>query len=154
MKLTEKYVEHLHGTVTMYLGSRNQALLPHLIRAHGALVSPDRELLTVYVLEIQSEQLLQNLNENGKFSFVVGNPANFQTYQFKGTFVSSRPSDSQDEAVQAIYFNKIYGVAGVMFPHLVERINQMVTKPMVSITLRIEEVFDQNPGPGSGKLIS
>jgi hypothetical protein len=30
MKLAENYVEHLHGTVFMHLGSRNQALIPHM----------------------------------------------------------------------------------------------------------------------------
>jgi hypothetical protein len=153
MILNENYVEHLHGTVMMHLGSRNQALLPHTVTVRGALVSPDRELITIYVLESQTEQLLHNLNDNGRFSFVVANPVTLETYQFKGTFVSSRPSESKDEAVQTIYLNKINGLLGYMYPNQVERMNQMITKPMVCITLQVEDIFDQTPGPGTGNKI-
>lgn len=154
MKLTEKYVEHLYGMVTMYLGSRNQALRPHNVRARGVLASADRELLTVYILESQSEKVLQNLNENGKFSLTAGSVVNFETYQFKGNFVSSRPSDANDEAVQAIYSDKILGLVGHGAPHLLDIMKDMIVKPMISITLNVQEIFEQSPGPGTGNKIS
>lgn len=153
MKLAEKYVEHIHGAVMMHLGSRNQALLPYAVSAWGGLVSPDRESLTIYVLEVKSKKILQNLIENGKFALTVNHPLSLETYQFKGIFVSSRPANPQDKAIQTIYNNKIIALLSPIYPHFTDRYNQMVMKPMVSITLKIDEIFEQTPGPGTGNKV-
>jgi hypothetical protein len=145
MKLTANYVEHLHGAIFAYIGTRNSTLIPNTQMVQGVLVSPDREDVTVFLLESQSEVVLQNLMDNGRFALTAANPLTFETYQFKGSFMTSYHSDAKDVAIQRICVDKLNAAIKPLWSAPSERKHLMTRNPLISIVLRVEEIFEQTP---------
>jgi predicted pyridoxine 5'-phosphate oxidase superfamily flavin-nucleotide-binding protein len=153
MKLSEKMVDFIHGPQMMFVGSRDEALMPHANRVYGAIVGADRENITFYVLEKEFEKLKRNLESNNYTSLSIADSFSHETYQFKGTYLSSRKSNAQDEAILDIYADKLAGVVKALgVPE--ELLKLFVYKPSVAITFQVKEIFDQTPGPGAGKKIT
>jgi hypothetical protein len=144
MRLADNYVEHLHGAEIICVGTHNEVSLSDIQLVHGVLVSPDREDITIYVLESQGSVLLQNLKSTGKFVLTAANSLTFETYQFKGTYISHGPSDVKDEVIQSIYVDKLNAAINPMWPAASEHRVQLVLKPMISIVLQVDELSEQN----------
>jgi hypothetical protein len=150
--IPERLVEFLHGPVIIDVGTRNEKLHPTFNRVVGLKVNPDREALTFFVYEPHADQLVRNLHDNGRIALLAGILPSHETYQLKGVFVSLRPTDERDIAIQEIYRDKAvshYKLVGV--PEALFR--SMPYKPGLAITFRVEELFVQTPGPGAGQKI-
>jgi hypothetical protein len=143
MKLANHYVEHLHGAVFIYVDTYNDDLLLNTQMAHGVLVSPDREDLTIYILESQANVLLANLLENAKLTLTVTDPHTLATYQFNGVYMSHGPSDSKDRVLQNIYSYKLNAAIQTSWPSSSDRRDSIELEPMVSIMLYVEEIIEQ-----------
>lgn len=154
--IPEKLVEFIHGPVFMSVGTRDGRLRPAHTFVTGAIVSQDRETLTCFVLQSRAEKIMANLENNGQIALTVAHPSH-ECYQLKGQYVSSRPVEAKDVAIQEIYRTKLlacmsqYGYPEQFAKPLVLGFRY---KPAVGITFRIEEIFLQTPGPEAGKKIS
>lgn len=146
MKLADHYVEHLHGAVFIYVDSYNDDMQLNTQMAQGVLVSPDREDLTIYIMESQAHVLLANLLENAKLSLTVTDPLTLATYQFNGAYQSHGPSDSKDRVLQNIYSYKLNAAIQMVWPSSSDRRDSIVLEPMVSIRIYIEEILEQSSG--------
>jgi hypothetical protein len=153
--IPDRVVEVLHGPAFMQAGSCDAKLRPAHTLVIGAVVHPDREHVTFFVPESRSEQILANFKENGKIALTMG-MVTHEAYQLKGVYVSSRPTDEKDLAVQEIYRAKLCSMILQAYP-------EQIAKPMafgfayqpgIAITFRAAEVFLQTPGPEAGKKIA
>jgi hypothetical protein len=120
----------------------------------GAVVQPDRRPLPFSFLRAAREDP-SNLKNNGRVALAVG-LLTHEAYQLKGVYVSSRPTDTRDYAVQEIYRSKVLSAflqAG--YPEQIAKpyILGFVYQPGVAITFRVDEIFLQTPGPEAGKKI-
>ena len=77
-----------------------------------------------------------------------------EAYQFKGRFVEARPSDANDRAVQMIYRSKTISHQIERLPNIETLIDGYVLEPSTTVTLKVEEVFVQTPGPGAGDRLN
>ena len=154
--ISEKLVEFIHGPVFMAIGTRNERLRPTHTFVGGAIVSPDRETITCFVPQHRAEKIIGDLENNGRIAMGVGSPSH-ESYQFKGRYVSSRPTDAKDVAIQEIHRTKLlalmlqYGYPEQIAKPLVLGFRY---QPAVAITFRVEEIFLQTPGPEAGKKIA
>ncbi|MBI3799091.1 MAG: pyridoxamine 5'-phosphate oxidase family protein [Deltaproteobacteria bacterium] len=154
--ISEKLVEFIHGPVFMALGTRDEKLRPTHTFIAGALVNSDRETITCFVLQSRAEKILGNLENNGRITMTVGHPSH-ESYQLKGRYVSSRPLEAKDVAIQEIYRTKLLSVfLQYGFPEQLAKplVLGFRYQPAVGITFRVEEVFLQTPGPGAGEKIA
>jgi len=154
--IPDRIVEVLHGPAVMYAGTRNERLYPAQTYVIGAVVHPDQETITFFVPESRSERILSDLKSNGRVALAVG-LLTHEAYQLKGGYISSRPTDAKDRAVQEIYRSKLLSAmiqAG--YPEQVMKpfVLGFAYQPGVAITFRAEEIFLQTPGPEAGKKIS
>ena len=151
--IPEKLVEFINGPILMVVGTRDEKLCPSVNRVFGAIVNAGRETITFFVPEILSEKMLRNLTDNGRIALLISEPISHETYQFKGAYISSRKSNDEEIAFQDAYFHKIlshlpkFGVPE-------EYWNTLIYKPSLAVTFRVEDIFDQTPGPGAGKKIT
>ena len=151
--IPEKLVEFIDGPTAMAVGTRDEKLCPAVNRVFGAIVNADRATITFFVPEIMSEKMVRDLKDNGRIALLICEPISHETYQFKGAYISSRKSNEEEIAFQDGYFNKISShMAQVGTPE--EYWNTLVYKPSVAVTFRVEDIFDQTPGPGAGKKIT
>lgn len=154
MKLPEKLTEFIHGPCMQFMGVRDAALQPDWSFVFGSRVNADRESVTFFVLQSHSKWILENLEHNGQVALTYSS-LSAESYQIKGDYTSSRPSDEHDYAIQAIFWDKLMSEFAPLDPggQILARFNMMLRRPTVAITFKVREAFNQTPGPGSGKLL-
>jgi hypothetical protein len=135
----------------MLVGSRDAALRPAHTCAVGAIVDDDRRTVTFFVPESRSARLLSDLRDNGRVAFSFG-WVSHEAYQLKGTYLSSRPTTSEDIALQDAYRMKLLAAFRHVYSEEMARPYTLgvAYQPGVAVTFRVEEVFVQTPGPGAG----
>ena len=154
--IPDRVVEVLHGPAVMYAGTRSERLHTTQTWVTGAVVHPDHETVTFFVPESRSEKIESNLKNNGKVALAFG-LLTHEAYQLKGTYISSRPTDAKDWAVQEAYRAKVLSaLLQASYPEQIAKPLALgfVYRPGIAITFRAEEIFLQTPGPEAGKKIS
>jgi hypothetical protein len=154
--IPDRVVEVLHGPTWIQIGSRDEALRPAHTMAVGAVVHDDRQTVTVFVPTARSGRVLRDLTGNGRIAVGLA-LASHESYQLKGTYISSRPTDDTDRARQeARRAALLESALEAGYPETIARplaLGLAIT-PGVAITFRAEQVFLQTPGPGAGTLLS
>jgi hypothetical protein len=154
--IPDRVVEVLHGPTWIQIGSRDEALRPAHTVAVGAVVHDDRQTVTVFVPTARSGRVLRDLTGNGRIAVGLA-LASHESYQLKGTYISSRPTDDTDRARQeARRAALLESALEAGYPETIARplaLGLAIT-PGVAITFRAEQVFLQTPGPGAGTLLS
>ena len=154
--IPDRVVEVLHGPTWIQIGSRDAALRPAHTVAVGAVVHDDRQTVTVFVPTARSGRVLRDLTGNGRIAVGLA-LASHESYQLKGTYISSRPTDDTDRARQEARRAALLASAlEAGYPETIARplaLGLAIT-PGVAITFRAEQVFLQTPGPGAGTLLS
>jgi hypothetical protein len=115
-----------------------------------ALTSADNlEHATVYVPIATSRDIIANLATTRRVAVVASEPISHSTTQLKGTASTARfATDSEAAIVRGSLdaFKQVLDAIGV--PHRVtERVSFW---PAFAIDMRVEEVFEQTPGPKAG----
>src|SRR4026208_811340 len=87
--------EVLPGPTWIQIGSRDEALRPAHTVAVGAVVHDDRQTVTVFVPPARSGRVLRDLTGNGRIAVGLA-LASHESYQLKGTYISSRHTDAID----------------------------------------------------------
>ena len=151
--IPQKIVEYIGRPVVMFVGTRDENLNPHVNRVMGAIVEKDKERITFYVAEVTSQKIRHNLDDNGRIALTMSEPISHESYQFKGSYLSSRESEEGDIAIIDEYVKNIVSqikIAGGSE----EFFNDFIYNPSLAITFQIEDIFNQTPGPGAGKKIT
>jgi hypothetical protein len=153
--IPDRVVEVLHGPAITLIGTRDAALRPAHTSAVGAVVHDDRLTVTCFVPESRAARVLSDLQDNGRIAFGFGWTSH-EAYQFKGTYLSSRPTTDEDVARQEAYRKRLLAAVRQVYPEEIARplVLGCAYRPGVAITFRVEEVFVQTPGPGAGTKIA
>jgi hypothetical protein len=150
VRLSEELAEFVEGGLSMLIGTRDAALRPQVERAVGAFVSPDRESVTAYLNKALAAKTIANLNDNGRVALTFSRPYDHRTLQLKGQLIGLRDGTEEDRVKQerwlAGFVEHLYIIG---LPRSVVR--QLKIFPSVAVTMRIEDIFDQTPGPGAGR---
>jgi hypothetical protein len=150
VRLSEELAEFVEGGLSMLIGTRDAALRSQVDRAVGAFVCPDRESVTVYLNKALAAKAVANLEDNGRVALTLSRPYDHRSLQIKGLLVSLRDGTEEDRIKQerwlAGFVEHLYIVG---LPRSV--IRQLKIFPSVALTMRIEDVFVQTPGPGAGR---
>jgi hypothetical protein len=154
--IPDRVIELLHGPTYVQIGTRDATLRPAHTFAVGAMVHADRETVTVYVPAARSGRVLADLEDNGRIAVGIA-AASHESYQLKGTYLSTRPTDAEDVARQEAYRKVL--LADILKAGYPEEIARPFTQgfaytPGIAITFRVEQVFQQTPGPGAGNPLS
>jgi len=152
--LPRRIVEFVNGPYFFGIGTRDQCLDPACSMVAGALADAERDLVTVLVPDSQRGPTLENLQANGRVAVLIGHDQGHETYQLKGSFVAARPCREEELAIRDIYLRK---AEAFWYPEIGDSISAYLSflarGEMTAITFRVEEIFDQTPGPGAGTPI-
>jgi hypothetical protein len=153
--IPDRVAEVLEGPSFVQLGTRDAGLRPAHTFAVGARVHPDRRTVTVFVPESRSARVLSDLADNGRVALTFS-LASHEAYQLKGAFLSSRPTNEEDVALQEAYRAGLYASVRQVYPDEIARPLSLGFRyrPGVAITVRVEEVYLQTPGPGAGERLA
>jgi hypothetical protein len=78
--------------VSVVVGTRDEGLVPEIVRAWGPHVNRDRRAVRVCVPEATSVRTRTNLMGNGRIAVAFSLPSTYETVQLKG--ISARPDQA------------------------------------------------------------
>lgn len=145
----------IESGVSVVVGTRDDALVPEIVRAWGPQVSGDRRSISVCVPDATSVQTRTNLSGNGQIAVAFSLPSNYQTVQLKGRYAgATEPSvddllivDRHREAFARV--NEVIGIPRLRIEAFWNR--ELVGSPLlVTIHVLVQQIFNQTPGPGAG----
>ena len=153
--IDEEVAAFLQSGISMHAASVAPGNIPALTRVAGCRVSPDRRTVTVYVVESQSRELLEDVRACRAIAAVFTKPGSHRTVQLKG--IDARPvavaaEDAADVDRQVAGFDAILQKAG--FP---ERFGWTLAggSPLglAGIAFTPTGAFVQTPGPTAGTAL-
>ena len=150
--IPENLVEFIHGNTFMHIGARNEKLQTTASRVLGAKVNPDGDSFTCYIPKAVTDKLVSNLEACSETAVTMSTIPSHEAYQFKGTCTSIREADDGELAQAQAYLDKMVAFTS-QFGIPEDFFRAFVVDPSIAVTLKVEEIYDQTPGPGVGKLI-
>ncbi|NIX77304.1 hypothetical protein HB375_11860 [Microvirga sp. c23x22] len=138
--------------VMIILGTRDDALVPEIARAVGAIVRPEQGCVDLIASEWQWPKTVANIRANGRLSVTFARPSDYVSYQVKG-HAAVTPASAEHVALAAQYMDRM--AAALADLGLEKRITApwLVDRDPVTLRLAVQEVFVQTPGAKAGQLI-
>jgi len=131
------------------IATRTARLEPNGARAVAAAVEADGAELIVFLPEVSAKGVLPDLESNGQIAVGFARPPDERACQIKGTFSGTREATEHDralvEAQRSRWLNRLttIGMEKAFFEH-------WPSWPCVAIRVRVQAIFNQTPGPGTG----
>lgn len=143
----------VHGGVAVVVATRDESHVPGVTRGWGPEVSSDGRSLTVCVDARSVTETRSNLEGNGSIAVSFSPPTIARALQVKG--VVTRLGEPDAEALERVERHveafcaevEQIGIAAALARRMIEG------SDLVSVTLSVDEVFDQTPGPTAGKRL-
>jgi hypothetical protein len=143
-----EHLAHLQRPVSIIVASRDDRLVPHLVRGLGCRVQQDPLRITVLLTAIGSEQVLDDLRRSDRIAVTFSQPSTHRTIQFKGCSVDIRPGERADRELAAAYAQQFCNeIVSMGYPYPV--IAGLVAHDpfqLVAVSFSPEASFDQTPG--------
>jgi hypothetical protein len=140
----------LQSGLSINVATRDEELQPEGAVAWAARVDEDHSHLTVFLYEKSAKALLKNLKAHPEIALVFDKPTTHRACQLKGRFVSTRRGKTAERAeVQRQVDGLITDLEGIGIPRAM--VAGWKIWPCVAIQLRVTQLFEQTPGPGTGE---
>jgi len=148
-------VDFLARASVAVASTRDHALVPHLHWVSGWWVEEDGETVVCLVSASFTDHLLDSLEANRQFAVMAEWIGPHECYQYKGSYLDSRPATASDRLVYETCRERF--VAAVR-AHLGDRFSERalrhhIREPAIAVRFKVDEVFLQTPGPGAGRRL-
>jgi len=154
--IPQHIVDHIHSPVFCGLGTRDARLRPHHATPVGAVAEAASGNIIFFLPDAVATEVLPDLEDNGRVAFSCGNPMTHATYQFKGRFLSARPTVPDDLAIIRHCRDELAALSiqcGYPEPLVRALVYGFAWQPTTAIVFRPLQIFIQTPGPGAGQLV-
>jgi hypothetical protein len=144
--------DFLESGITILVGSRDARLVPEAVRGVCGRIGKDGTELTIWLPAATAARTLANVADNARLA-VYFCSIDHRSFQFKGRVTSTREARPEERVELERYRAALaqhWGCIG-MPPRLTHR---MVVWPAHALTMQVESVFVQTPGPGSGVALA
>lgn len=148
--ISDELANFLHSGLAIMAATRDGALQPDGAWAWAARVHEDRAHLTVYFNAKDAPGLLRNLEAHPEIALACDLPSSHRACQVKGRFTASRrarPAERAEIERQAKAF--VVDLERIGIPQAMT--DGWKCWPSVAIELRVTQLFEQTPGPGTGE---
>ena len=151
---TPSYISILSQPLAFWIANSNAGKEPEVVRCVGIIPVETLEQLTVFIPEIWSQQFIANLATGNKITFLATSVPTYESYQYKGEFLSIRACTELEIASQHEYLDGFsdevakIGLSKSMF------YQSYLHQPTLAVTFRVMEVFEQTPYKGTGKQVN
>lgn len=142
--------EFLTSGLALGVASRDDRLVPDVVRPGGIRVEPGGEEVTIFLAAAIGAQLLKNLESNRRLALVASNAQDNRSVQLKGQVVEIRPAREDERPLMDQYRARF---SRMLEPLGVPRSFALRTQiwPAVAVRFRVEALFLQTPGPSAGQ---
>jgi hypothetical protein len=143
----------VHSGVAVVVATRDASLAPTVTRGWGPEVSSDGRSLTLCVDARSGSETRANLEGNGSIAVSFSPPTIARALQVKG--VVSRLGEPAAEELERAQRHLEAFCAEVEQVGIVAALPRRMFggADLVSVTLSVDELFDQTPGPTAGRRL-
>jgi hypothetical protein len=153
--IDEELAGFLQSGISMHAASVDPGNVAHITRVAGCRIAPDRRSVTVYVVESQSREVLEQVRATGAVAVAFTKPKSARTVQLKGRdarVVPVRPQDAVDVDRQVGAFDADLRAIGSP-----DRFGWTLAGGsalgLAAITFTPASAFVQTPGPSAGTAL-
>lgn len=141
--------------VSIIVGTSNAAHQPHVTQAAGGRLAEDGRGVTVLLPRTGSEQVIADLQANGRIAVVFSEPTTHQTLQLKGRDAVVGACTPQHEALAARYLEGFIDEIGRL-GFTAELAHTILCREggLVPVHFTPDEAFEQTPGPSAGARLA
>ena len=147
--MDERLVKGVEPGVSVIVGSVDTDGNPSCCRAVGLRSDDGLATVTVFVPEATSKDTIANVAATRRLAVVTTHPITHCATQLKGVVDRTRPAREDEEAFVVAHLGGFSGVLNAIgYPPRVTR--SVAYWPAVALEMRVEEIYDQSPGPKAG----
>jgi hypothetical protein len=149
-RIGDELAAFLESGLAITIATRDADLQPDGAWAWAARVHEDRTHLTVFLHEKGAEAMLRNLTVHPEIAVALDLPSSHRACQVKGRFVAARRARPAERArverqVEAFVADlESIGVGR-------ELTAAWTCWPCAALKIRVAQLFEQTPGPGTGE---
>ena len=146
----------LQRRVSVIVGTRDAALVPHLMRATGYRIDAAAGTVTLLLCAVQAGDTLADIAVNQAIAVVFSEPTTHQTLQLKGFDARHAPVQADDAARVAAYRETLadeLGEIGIPRDLIVGGLLNCSGGNLVAVTFTPTLAFRQTPGAHAGERI-
>lgn len=152
--LTNELITFFKGPVISGLATVNSSGQPFFTRSLLVEGKENEAFLDVFIPEVMSSRPLEDIKSNDRIALVLADVTNFKANQFKGKVEDVIPATSAEISRMQQGLNELSPILGNFFgPGAAAGWNRYIIDPSVKISFRVEEIYEQTPGPGTGGRI-
>jgi hypothetical protein len=138
--------------MSLYAGTVGVDGMPAGCRAVALTTDESQSTLTVYVPMATSRDLVAGVAATKKLAVVAAYPPDHSAIQLKGTTTSVRLANDDE---RALLQDRVDGFAEELhrLGYSLRAVRSINHWPAFAIEMKVEEIFDQTPGPKAGTAI-
>jgi hypothetical protein len=138
--------------LSVVVGTVDAQNIPSCCRAIAISSADDLGTVTVYVPVATGQDTIQNVATTKRLAITASNPPDHRTTQLKGTTIDARLARDDE---QPFLRERVEAFVDVLekfgFPRGMAR--RFAYWPAFAVTIRVDEIFEQTPGPQAGNRI-
>jgi hypothetical protein len=139
--------------VSFWIGTASSERIPEVIKCMGVKLDYEMGHLTCFAAVRFVDKSLENLRKNPTVSLVGAHVGTYEGYQYKGTFIRSRPCTEEEVMIQKQYM-ETFALNLSEFGYSKEGLYRLYfSQPSMAIEFKVHEVYDQAPRIGTGEKI-
>jgi hypothetical protein len=143
----------LQTGISVMVGTRDASLIPECTRAWGLHVADDRRTVTFFLSKAIAARTIENLRDNGRIAVTCTRPTDHITCQLKGRLRKMKPVTAGDRDLSRQWHREFMAeLKAIGVPSALGE--AWIVEPTVAVEMTVTDVFDQTPGPGTGKSIA
>ena len=153
--IDEELAAFLQSGIALHAAAVGPGNVAHLARAAGCRVAPDRRSVTIYLVESQASELLEQVRADGAIAVVFTKPKSHRTVQLKGRdarIVAALAGDLAEVDRQVGVFDA--ELASIGFPR---RFGWTLAggspAGLAAVVFTPQTAFLQTPGPSAGSAL-
>ena len=143
--IPQEIIDYTNGKYFGYTGSRDENLIPMVRRCWGVKLGPSSDVMIIYVVKAQYEQMLRNFQHNGRITVSLADVPDFRAYQLKGQFIKARDMAADEVIFQQQYRERPKAVMVEYFNFSEALAERYVYYTDLAIEFKVEKIFDQTP---------
>lgn len=93
-----------------------------------------------------------NLQAGGRIAVLIVDLPTYRSVQIKGTVVAIDPPTADDQGVYKVYLKEF--AAALVAENRTTPLDEALPGSIVVVTIDVDSVFDQTPGPGAGRAVA
>jgi pyridoxamine 5'-phosphate oxidase-like protein len=149
MRISKDLAAFLESGLAIVVGTRNGALDPDGAVAWAVRVEDHGGRVTLFLHEMAARQMLRNLKSHPEIAINLDQPTSHRACQVKGRYLTSRRAKPTEKA---LVMRQVEGFATdleqIGFPRAMTA--GWTAWPCMALEVRVSQLFEQTPGPGTG----